>query len=494
VNPAPTRDTGTRQALTAAVQLQQSMPVPALLRKTLSLATELIDCAFGAVVLPERPFTLSQRVSPDESDLAITAAIDNVRGQVLRWLNAHNEPLVVNTAASGRTQQLPYKLLALPVRDSSRQVVALVMLFRNARGKDFVGVDIDELTQIVTRIPSDAIASLVPAPAAVASAAPQNSTPLAKPAQPAAMPRPVQPQATNPKAPRAPAVLRAPVLPVLTVSEQPPVQRPAVKPAAPRISTSNASPVVHETMDARVRTALRESAFDLYAQPISSLRESGQSPRFEVLLRMLEAGKLHTPATFFNAAETSKLLPEVDCWVIGALLKTLRKRAVTVRASSLEFSINIAGQSLATDQFSDFIIAEVCRSVIPPGLLVFEISERTALEHEDAMEVLSARLRDVGCRIALDNCRSGLGTLDPMNKWPVSRVKIDGSLIRNIATSQRSASQVRAVAQIAAERGIETVAEGVETQSIHDRLLDLGIDYAQGFHLGRPEPLLNLFQ
>jgi Amt family ammonium transporter len=109
------------------------------------------------------------------------------------------------------------------------------------------------------------------------------------------------------------------------------------------------------------------------------------------------------------------------------------------------------------------------------------------------MEVLSARLRDVGCRIALDNCRSGLGTLDPLNKWPVSRVKIDASLIRNIGTNPRSASQVRAVAQIAAERGIETVAEGVETQRIHDQLLEMGIDYAQGFHLGRPEPLQSAF-
>jgi Amt family ammonium transporter len=268
---------------------------------------------------------------------------------------------------------------------------------------------------------------------------------------------------------------------------------PIIKPATPRIAVPENTPAPNIPMDARVRAALREGGFDLYAQKISALKDVSHSPRFEVLLRMREGTKLHTPASFFNAAEMSKLLPEVDCWVIGALMQALRKRAVTVRASSLEFSINIAGQSLATDQFSEFIVAEVCRSAIPAGLLVFEISERTALEHEDAMEVLSARLRDVGCRIALDNCRSGLGTLDPLNKWPVSRVKIDSSLIRNIGTNSRSASQVRAVAQIAADRGIETVAEGVETQLIHDQLLEMGIDYAQGFHLGRPEPLQSAF-
>jgi Amt family ammonium transporter len=218
-----------------------------------------------------------------------------------------------------------------------------------------------------------------------------------------------------------------------------------------------------------------------------------ESPRFEVLVRMRDAGKLHGPTSFFAAAESSRLLPDLDCWVIGELLRTLRKRAVTVRASSLEFSINLAGQSLATDQFAEFIVAEVCRTAIPAGLLVFEISERTALEHEDEMGTLSARLRDVGCRIALDNCRSGLGTLDPANRWPVSRVKIDGSLIRNIGVSSRSESQVRAVAQLAADRGIETVAECVENERIHEKLLNMGIDFAQGFHFAKPQPLSTLF-
>lgn len=493
---AAARDSGTRQAATAAAQLPQSMPVPALLRKSLLLATELIDCAFGAIVLPDRPFTLSQRVSPDESDLDINSAIDTVRGHVLRWLQVRNEPLVVNTAATGRSpQQLPYKLLALPVRDSSRRVVALLMLFRNARSRDFVGVDVDELAQIASRIPAEAVASLAPAtrpasakaakPAPEAAAPDVKSAPVAPPAPKAPTPPKVDAPVVATAAPAKPAAQP----PVLTSSE--PVRaKPAARAAAP---AGSAAPAANLSMDARVRAALRDSTFDLYAQPISALRESGQSPRFEVLLRMREGTQLHTPATFLNAAENSRLLPELDCWVIGALLKTLRKRAVTVRTSGLEFSINIAGQSLATEQFSEFIVAEVLRSAIPASLLVFEISERTALEHEDAMEMLSARLRDVGCRIALDNCRSGLGTLDPLSRWPVSRVKIDGSLIRNIAVSQRSASQVRAVAQIAAERGIETVAEGVEDQYVQDRLLDMGIDYAQGFHLGRPAPLMTLF-
>jgi EAL domain-containing protein (putative c-di-GMP-specific phosphodiesterase class I) len=483
---ASPRESGTRQALSAGAQLKERMPTPALLRRALLLATELIDCAFGAVVLPSRAFTLTQRVSPDESDLAMNAAVDNVRAHVLRWIQVRTEALVVNSAGNGRNHQLPYKLLALPVVDASKQVVALIMLFRNGRARDFASVDVDELAQLAAGLPADALAALAPEPPVVADVA---RVPLLP--KPEVSPRPV----ATPRAAVRQAPASAPLMKAQAIQARP-VQSPSapiIKPAAPRVTVVENVPAPHMPMDARVRAALREGAFDLYAQKISALKDGGHSPRFEVLLRMREGTKLHTPASFFNAAEMSQLLPEVDCWVIGALMQALRKRAVAVRASSLEFSINIAGQSLATEQFSEFIVAEVCRSAIPAGLLVFEISERTALEHEDAMEVLSARLRDVGCRIALDNCRSGLGTLDPLNKWPVSRVKIDASLIRNIGTNPRSASQVRAVAQIAAERGIETVAEGVETQRIHDQLLEMGIDYAQGFHLGRPEPLQSAF-
>lgn len=471
---AASRESGTRQATVAANQLSASMPVPAMLRKTLSLATSLIDCAFGAVVLPERAFTLSHCVSAEESDLSITAAVDNVRSHVLRWMKTRNETLVVN-AIPGRTQQLPYKLLVVPVRNPEQRIVALLMLFRSKRARDFAGVDIDELTQLAARVPTDALTDML------APEAPIVASVVALP----------QPQKPAPK-PAPPVVKRMEPAPAPKVTARPsPPQRPVAspKPAAPRPVARSAP----QSMDQRVRTALRLGSFDLYAQKIEAIRESTASPRFEVLLRMREANQLHNPTTFFPAAETNRLLPELDCWVINELLGTLRKRATTVRTSCLEFSVNVTGQSLATAQFGEFIVAEVCRTAIPAGLLVFEVSEKTVLEHEDDMNELSARLRDVGCRIALDNCRSGLGTLDPLNKWPVSRVKIDGSLIRGLGMSQRAESQVRALAQLAADRGIETVAECVETQRIRDRLLDLGIDFAQGFHLAKPQPLQTLF-
>jgi EAL domain-containing protein (putative c-di-GMP-specific phosphodiesterase class I) len=187
-------------------------------------------------------------------------------------------------------------------------------------------------------------------------------------------------------------------------------------------------------------------------------------------------------------------MPEVDRWVIRRLLTKLRENAARVRAGQLEFCINVAAQSLTEDRFSEFVVAEVCRSSIPAGLLVFEVSECDALEHQYAFECLGARLRDVGCRIALDNCRAGLTTFGPLHKWPVSCVKIDGSLIRNMASSSRSESVVRAVTQLASNMGIETVAERVEDASLCGKLADIGMDYAQGFHFGQPAPLAQLFR
>jgi Amt family ammonium transporter len=187
-------------------------------------------------------------------------------------------------------------------------------------------------------------------------------------------------------------------------------------------------------------------------------------------------------------------MPDLDRWVIRSLLQTLHDNAAIVRSTRWEFCINIAAQSLNTPGFSEFVVAEVCKSAIPAGLLVFEVSERNAFEHQSAVEHLAARLRDVGCRIALDNCREGLGTFAALHKWPVSCVKIDGSLTGHVVSSRRYEALLRTITQHAVDRGIETVAECVETEGIHDKLLDIGLDYAQGFHFGQPQPLAMLFR
>lgn len=430
-------------------------PLPALLRRTLALATHRLQCAFGAFVVMEKAFTLAHRASPDESDLTMNAAIEAVRGPMLRMMQLRQEPLRVNGTA-GRAQPIPYKFLVLPMRTSSQQLAAVMILFRSKQNRDFTRADVDELMHIVAQL----------SPTVLAQLAPESKV--------ATTPAPTPAAAAQPKS----AAIITPAT-------------PAIRPAAPTplLITPDAAP----TMDARIRAALREGRFDLYAQRISPLRDRRRPARFEVFVRMMDADRLRAPASFFEAAEAGTLMPELDRWVIRQLLSTLRAHATLVRSGGWEFCINIAAQSLIADRFSEFIVAEVCRSSIPPGLLVFEISECDALEHQYALEFLGARLRDVGCRIALDNCRAGLATFGPLHKWPVSCVKIDGSLIGKLHQHPRSESLVRAVTQIASSMGIETVAERVESSDVYDKLVDIGVDYAQGFHFGQPQPLAQVF-
>jgi EAL domain-containing protein (putative c-di-GMP-specific phosphodiesterase class I) len=447
--------------------LETAAPLPALLRRTLANATHRLQCAFGAVVVAERSFTLTHRASPNESDLAINAAIDAVRTPMLKLMQLRSEPFMVNAVSK---MSAPYKFLVVPLRTSSDRLAALLLLFRESRGRDFSSADVQAIEPLLHPLSPEMLTELV-----------DGETP--------APPRAIEKRASEPGSAaeaRTSQVVAQPARPAPLKMNDP--ARPA-GPSVPLVITPDAA----RPMDERIRAALRDGGLNLYAQRIAPLKDRSSPPRFEVLLRMQEANVLRPPASFFEAAEASTLLPELDRWVIRELLLTLRKHASLVRRSGWEFCINLAAQSLATDRFAEFIVAEVCKSSIPPGLLVFEIAECDALHHAHQVEILSARLRDVGCRLALDNCRSGLATFDPLRKWPVSCVKIDGSLVRGAATNQRTESVLRAVAQLANTMGIETVAERVETADVYEKLVDIGLDYAQGFHFDQPQPLARLF-
>ena len=484
-----------------------STPSPAVLRRTLALAVQRIECAFGAVVAADRPFTLSHRTSPDESDVATGAVIDTVSSHMLKLMRVRREPLIANGAGHGRAASAPYKFIVFPVQSRSGRLVALIMLFRNAHDRDFVPWDVEALADIAKELSDDVLEELARAPAdgdaAPEAPAPQATHSRARDDQAC---RHVQLQrraraSRRVTAAPAPRDISEPtrVAPAPRDISEPTRVAPAprdiseptrVAPAPPRIALTRVQPI---TMDARIRMALRDGAFDLYAQKISALRGAPRPERFEVLLRMHDADKIRAPHAFFAAAEMGGLMPDLDRWVIRNLLQMLRRRSDAVRAGRWEFCINIAAQSMVSDAFREFVVAEVCRSSIPASLLVFEFSESNALEHQDAVEIMAARLRDVGCRIALDNCRSGFDTLSTLRRWPVSCVKIDGSLIRDVVDNPRSEALVRAVVELAGGIGIETVAECVETADIRGKLLDIGVDYAQGFHLGAPQPIERFF-
>jgi EAL domain-containing protein (putative c-di-GMP-specific phosphodiesterase class I) len=420
--------------------------LPAILRRTIALATRSLDGAFGAVIAADRPFTLTHRVSLEESDLAINAVLDTVRNGVIKYMRARTGPLLSNQASTGGPHRLPYKLLALPLRTGGAQLAAAVIVFRAKNAPDFNSDDIALLAQIVAQVPAALLSEW--APAATASNAIG-----AKPA-------------------------------TTTGTHTGPDAAKIVNLAAARTAM---------TMDERLRLALREGNFDLYAQKIAPLHDTQRATRFEVLLRLSDGSHLYTPRSFFAAAEKHELLPDIDRWVVREILKTLRARAISIRTRGWEFAINISAQTLLTDRISDLLLSELRTSPIPPGTLSIEVSECDAIEHQYSLGLLATRLRDAGCRLVLDNCCAGLRTFDTIRRWPVNCVKIDGSLVRHIATNYRYETQVRQMAKMARGLGIETVAECVESESVRERLLNMDIDYVQGFHFGEPQPLRTLF-
>lgn len=459
----------------SAAHADADTPLPAVLRRTLALATRSMNCAFGAVIAVEKPFTLNHRVSPDESDLAINSAIDSVRAGVLKFIKVRNEPLMSNAIGAGRSHQLPYKVLALPLRAAPSRLAAALIVFRDKNGPDFAAADIASLAQITAQIPAALLEELLQQhPAATQAAAVPDVRPVI---------------ASTSAALRASIEERKQSIPARAVAAP-------VSPTAPIASPKLVAMAPPEplTMEDRIRLALGEGGFDLYVQRIAPLRDRQRAQRFEILLRMKDGDTLHTPQTFFAAAEASDLMPDLDHWVVRELMATLRKRAATLRTMCWEFSVNISAQTLLTDRFSEYVVAELKRSSIPAGLLVFEIAECDAIEHQYSLSILAKRLHHVGCRIALDNCRAGLRTFETVRKWPITCMKIDGSLVRNLLSNCRYEAQVRAVAKMANDLGIETVAECVENELTRDKLLGMEIDYVQGFYLGRPAPLSALFR
>jgi diguanylate cyclase (GGDEF)-like protein len=240
----------------------------------------------------------------------------------------------------------------------------------------------------------------------------------------------------------------------------------------------------------RLHEALEADRFVLYAQPVLSLGPDRVDPRFELLLRMVsETGEILPPEKFLSAAERYQMLPAIDNWVIKNALTILGAHADKLRACGMRFSINISGASIASEEFLEFLESSVKGCGLPPEILCFELTETSAISNLTRADRLMQRLRVLGCSFALDDFGTGLSSLAYLKALPVSILKIDGSFVRDAGTNQRTESMVRAIAQLAHTMGMETVAEFVETDELRIRMASLGVDFGQGFAMGRPTPL-----
>jgi diguanylate cyclase (GGDEF)-like protein len=244
----------------------------------------------------------------------------------------------------------------------------------------------------------------------------------------------------------------------------------------------------------QLREAIDAGRLHLYAQLILPFGPADtMRPHFELLLRMTnEDGNTVGPDSFLSAATRYQLMPVIDRWVVNHVIETLQPRASVLEGKALGFAINFSGQSLNDDAFSDMLIERIGSSGLDPELFCFELTENATVAALPRARALMQRLRKLGCGVALDDFGTGLSSLSCLRELPVTMLKIDGSFVRDVLTDARAESMVRAIAQLARSMGITTVAEHVETPQIGERVASLGVDYGQGFAIGRPIPFTDL--
>ena len=244
----------------------------------------------------------------------------------------------------------------------------------------------------------------------------------------------------------------------------------------------------------KLRGAIDEGRLHLDAQLILPFAAAESArPHYELLLRMTdEHGKLVGPDSFLSAATRYQMMPVIDRWVVNHVIDALQPRAGVLEGRALGFAINFSGQSLNDDAFGDMLIERIGSSGLDPELLCFELTENATVANLTRAEALMRRLRHLGCGVALDDFGTGLSSLSCLRQLPVTMLKIDGSFVRDVLRDPRAESMVRAIAQLARSMSITTVAEYIETEAISIRIAELGVDYGQGFAIGRPIPLEDL--
>ena len=239
----------------------------------------------------------------------------------------------------------------------------------------------------------------------------------------------------------------------------------------------------------KLRHALEENRFCLYTQPIIPLKFGNQKIHHEVLIRLLdENGKVVLPEKFLEIANLYSMMPRIDSWVIENLFKYLNDSNFSTW-DNICFSINISGASLNDNRFLDYLSNKLQQSIIPSHIFCFEITETIAINNLSQVSKFINSLQSLGCSFALDDFGKGMSSLTYLKNLPVDYLKIDGSFIKEIHTETVTKAMVQAINYLAEALGIKTIAEFAENQDIVDILKELQVDYAQGYHYGKP----NLF-
>ncbi len=237
----------------------------------------------------------------------------------------------------------------------------------------------------------------------------------------------------------------------------------------------------------KIEQALRKGKFELFYQPIMHIR-SKEIRHFEALIRLRDDdGTIVAPGSFIVVAETTGLIHRIDEWVISEAIDTLA--GLLREGADISFSINVSAHTLSNPTFKTMVSEKIKSADVDPKRLIFEVTETTAVEDYAAAAERIDLIQSLGCRFALDDFGVGFSSFYSLKKLPVDLVKIDGSFIKELHLNAEDQVLVRALTQAVHGFGKQTIAEFVVNEDILELIRAFGVDYAQGYFIGKPIPL-----
>jgi len=236
----------------------------------------------------------------------------------------------------------------------------------------------------------------------------------------------------------------------------------------------------------RIHQGLEKGLFRAYIQRMRTLASDGED-HCELLIRMhAEDGTVYSPGYFLPAAERYHLMPQIDRWMIREALSIMAARQNRFDGVC---AINLSGQTLSEDGFLDYVTGEISTNGLDPARICFEITESAVIANLNKARIFIHALRSMGCRFSLDDFGSGLSSFGYLKNLEVDFLKIDGMFIKNIANSPIDRAMVESINHIGHVMGLHTIAEFVEDEETIRILGEIGVDYAQGYGVAKPELL-----
>lgn len=244
----------------------------------------------------------------------------------------------------------------------------------------------------------------------------------------------------------------------------------------------------------RLKKALKEDQFELFYQPIRPLKDDETIIKAEILIRLKNDGGYIPPSEFLPSAERYNLMPSIDRWVINQAFRSHKMISDMLGKDNNHhlFSVNLTPEFLADEDSYDYILYKFEEFEISPSSICFEITETVAISNFQIAIDFIHKLKSKGCTFSLDDFGSGFSSFNYLKNLPVDYLKIDGMFVRDMDKDSVNRAMVQAINSMSQVIGLKTIAEFVKNAEIIELLDEIGVDYLQGYEVGKPEPLQNI--